>query len=120
MSITHLECNIVDLESKLMLTTGNRQLAAHLLKRLDGYNTAFKEQHFIILDLIEGDDDQSDDQQRELDDHEDKVLNFAFRLEQLSHPSAPSPHTEVPVPAKPMGAEFTNPMAADSHQGLSR
>ena len=34
----------------------------------------------------------------ELDDHEDKVLIFAFRLEQLAHPSEITPITEALIP----------------------
>ena len=90
------------------------------MKRLDGYDAAFNEQHFINLDLLEGDEEAPDDQQSELGDHEHMVSNFAFRFEQLSHPSAPSRHTEAPASSLPMDAKLTATMAAGPSQGLTR
>ena len=119
-SITRLERDIDALESKPVLTASNHQMAVHLLKRLDGWcNAAFKNQHFIILGLPEGNGAALDGQQRELDYHEDKISNFAFRLEQLAHPSAPTPPTGAPV-LMTENDEVALHVAADSSRGLTK
>ena len=121
-SIMSLECYTDALESTCMpvLTTSNCQMVVHLLKRLNSYDAAFMKHHFIILDLIEKDDNAQDEQKRKLDDHEDKVSNFAYRLEQLAHPSAPTPPTKASV-LRTKDDEVAPPVpAADSSRGLAR
>ena len=72
------------MEFKSELTRSDRLLISRLAKKLEDWNTEFKKQHYTILDLIEEEEEETIAQEQAvLDEYDEKVTSFSFRLEEL-------------------------------------
>ena len=83
-TITRLEESIQRLELKLELTRSDRLLIPHLAKKLEDWDPEFKKQHYAILDLLDEEGEETIAQeQKALDEYDDKITSFLLRLEEL-------------------------------------
>ena len=82
-SITRMEENIAKLEAKRELSHTDRLPIPQLLKNLQKWDAEFKQHHYVILDLIDEEDEALEQEYAIFNDYDDKVTSFMIRLQQV-------------------------------------
>ena len=59
------------------------ELAQQLVPSLNSLDARFKEQHFLVIDLIEGDETTLTKEQEVLDAHDEEFSSLILRAQQL-------------------------------------
>ena len=80
-SITRISTRLKELETKVDQPT-TLDLARRMTKKLDSLDSDFKVHHYALVDIIEG-DELSSKEQETLDEHDDEVAELAIRIERL-------------------------------------
>ena len=91
-SVTKLADRIAELEAKMTLSPTDIFKAQQLQKKLEGYDTDFKLYHFKVVDLVE--QEELERKQAILEEHDDRVTDYSYRLQQLLCPDERTPKAE--------------------------
>ena len=81
-SLSGLEKKISHIEGKETLSPADRIALQRLVKKIESLDEEFKKQHFVIVELLDQEDDLTQEQAK-LDEHDDQVADLSDRVEQL-------------------------------------
>ena len=84
-SNTKLADRINELEMRVMLFPPDKFKAQQSQKKLEGLDADFKGYHFKVVDPIE-EEEELEREQVVLDEHDDRVTDLSYRLQQLLSP----------------------------------
>ena len=101
-SVTRLEDCIQIFKLRRELSNADRLAIPHLLKRLEEQETEFKKYHYVIVKLLEMEEDL-DQEQATLDDHNDKFTDFISRLQVLVEKRVSEPAEDSVTSTPPLG-----------------
>ena len=82
-SVTRLKENVDKLEAKSELTRTDRLMVSCLVKKLDDWDSEFRKQHDVVLDLTEDESDAIEREQSIFDEHDETVTQLSLRLQVL-------------------------------------
>ena len=81
-SLSGLERKIALIEGKQTLSPADRIALQRLAKKIKSLDEEFKNKHFILVELLDQEDDLTKEQAA-LDEHDNQVADLSDRVEQL-------------------------------------